>query len=216
MRRQVSAPVSVGALVRMSPAQRDEVFRSSPAGDIPRGTGDGVAMLPLGPLPTRQQLDTILPNRPAQLLSYDGHAAWVNTRALKLAGITRKTPNPPNGIIVKDPRTGEPTGVLKEAAIGLVTRHLPATLRADRMAALRSVIEEAHRNGVTSLQNSTGNAEDLELYAEARRDGELLVQTEWLGIDATVRTWLSRAEGYIPPVEIGEVVRCSGVGRVSE
>ena len=43
---------------------------------------------------------------------------------------------------------------------------------------------------------------------------EVLVRTEWLGIDATVRTWLSRAEGYIPPVEIGEVVRCSGVGRV--
>jgi NADPH-dependent curcumin reductase CurA len=45
-------------------------------------------------------------------------------------------------------------------------------------------------------------------------DGEVLVKTEWLGIDATVRTWLSRAEGYIPPVEVGEVVRCSGVGRV--
>ena len=45
-------------------------------------------------------------------------------------------------------------------------------------------------------------------------DGEVLVRTEWLGIDATVRTWLSKAEGYIPPVEIGEVVRSSGVGRV--
>ena len=45
-------------------------------------------------------------------------------------------------------------------------------------------------------------------------EGEVLVRTEWIGIDATVRTWLSRAEGYIPPVEIGEVVRCSGVGRV--
>jgi hypothetical protein len=53
MRRQVQVPVSVGMLVRMSPAQRDEVFRSSPAGDVPRGTGEGVALLPLGPLPTR-------------------------------------------------------------------------------------------------------------------------------------------------------------------
>jgi NADPH-dependent curcumin reductase CurA len=44
--------------------------------------------------------------------------------------------------------------------------------------------------------------------------GELLVRTEWIGIDATVRTWLSKAEGYIPPVEIGEVVRSSGIGRV--
>jgi NADPH-dependent curcumin reductase CurA len=45
-------------------------------------------------------------------------------------------------------------------------------------------------------------------------EGEVLVRTDWLGIDATVRTWLSRAEGYIPPVEIGEVVRCSGIGTV--
>ena len=45
-------------------------------------------------------------------------------------------------------------------------------------------------------------------------DGEVLVRTDWLGIDATVRTWLSKAEGYIPPVEIGEVVRCSGIGTV--
>jgi hypothetical protein len=53
MRRQVHVPVSVGMLLRMSPAQRDELFRSSPAGDVPRGTGEGVALLPLGPLPTR-------------------------------------------------------------------------------------------------------------------------------------------------------------------
>jgi hypothetical protein len=53
MRRQVRVPVSVGALMRMSSAQRDEVFRSSPAGDVPRGTGEGVALLPLGPVPTR-------------------------------------------------------------------------------------------------------------------------------------------------------------------
>jgi NADPH-dependent curcumin reductase CurA len=45
-------------------------------------------------------------------------------------------------------------------------------------------------------------------------DGEVLVRTDWLGIDATVRTWLSQAEGYIPPVEVGEVVRCSGIGTV--
>jgi hypothetical protein len=53
MRHQVHVPVSVGALVRMSPAQRDEVFRSSPAGDVPSGKGEGVALLPLRPVPTR-------------------------------------------------------------------------------------------------------------------------------------------------------------------
>ena len=53
MRPRVQMPMSVGSLVGMSSAQRDEVFRSSPAGDVPRGTGDGVALLPLGPVPTR-------------------------------------------------------------------------------------------------------------------------------------------------------------------
>src|SRR6476661_5878711 len=56
--------------------------------------------------------------------------------------------------------------------------------------------------------------EAVEGVVPAPGDGEVLVRTDWLGIDATVRTWLSRAEGYIPPVEIGEVVRCSGIGTV--
>jgi predicted amidohydrolase YtcJ len=140
-------------------------------------TGHGWFYEPFaGGLPTKQQLDALVPNRPAELLSYDGHTAWVNSRALKLAGITKKTPNPPNGIIVKDARTGEPTGVLKEAAIGLVSRHVPATTRAERLASLRATIEDAHRNGVTSIQDAAAVADDLDLYAEARRDGELLVR----------------------------------------
>ena len=61
-------------------------------------------------LPTRQMLDSIVPDRPAQILSYDGHTAWVNTKALQLAAITRRTPDPKNGAIVKDARTGQPTG----------------------------------------------------------------------------------------------------------
>ena len=49
---------------------------------------------------------------------YDGHSLWVNSRALAIAGITKDTPDPKNGVIVKDPKTGEPTGVLKESAAG--------------------------------------------------------------------------------------------------
>ena len=69
-----------------------------------------------GGLPTRQQLDALVPDRPAYMTCYDGHTAWANSRALALAGITAKTPDPTGGVIVKDPRTGEPTGVLKESA----------------------------------------------------------------------------------------------------
>jgi len=145
--------------------------------DAPWVLGRGWYYQPFpGGLPTRQQLDAIVSDRPAQIISYDGHTAWVNTRALRLAGITKRTPNPPRGVIVKDPKTGEPTGVLKEAAMSLVSTHVPKPTRADRASALRAAIGEAQRNGITSIQNASGNADEFELYADLRRDGDLGVR----------------------------------------
>ena len=129
-----------------------------------------------GGLPTREQLDALVPDRPAYMECYDGHTGWANSMALELAGITRKTPNPVNGIIVKDPRTGEPTGVLKEAAQQLVRAVLPEVTREDRLRALRAAIREAHRVGVTSVQNASGSAEEFELYREIQKAGELQVR----------------------------------------
>jgi predicted amidohydrolase YtcJ len=126
--------------------------------------------------PTRQQLDAVVPGRPVQIVSADGHTSWVNTRALKLAKIVRRTPDPARGVIVRDARTGEPTGVLKESAMALVGSHVPATTLAERAAALRAAIGEAQRNGITSVQNTNGNSGDVELYADARRDGDLGVR----------------------------------------
>jgi predicted amidohydrolase YtcJ len=127
-------------------------------------------------LPTRQELDAVIADRPAELISADGHASWVNSRALRLAGITRQTPNPPNGVIVRDPRTGEATGVLKETAMALVGHRVPAPSPEDRARALRATIDEAHRYGVTSIQTAVKHAEDLELFADARRAGDLSVR----------------------------------------
>jgi predicted amidohydrolase YtcJ len=122
-----------------------------------------------GGLPTRQLLDAVVPDRPAHIVSYDGHTAWVNTKALRLAGITKRTPDPSNGSIVKDARTGEPTGVLKEAAMALVAAHLPPVTREDRARALRAAVSEAHRYGVTSVQVAGATLDDLELFDEAAR-----------------------------------------------
>src|SRR5687768_10913331 len=84
-------------------------------------TGRGWYYQPFnGAMPTRQMLDALVPDRPAYLIAYDGHTGWANTRALKLAGITRRTRAPANGVIVKDSR-GEPTGALKEAAMALMS-----------------------------------------------------------------------------------------------
>ena len=126
-----------------------------------------------GGLPTRQQLDQLVPDRPAYLTAYDGHTAWANSKALAAAGITRKTRNPKNGTIVKDARTGEPTGVLKEAAMGLVGKVLPKVTREDRLAALRRAIDLAHTQGVTSIQNASGSVDDFALYDELRKQGAL-------------------------------------------
>lgn len=129
-----------------------------------------------GGSPTRAQLDEIVPDRPALMRCYDGHSIWVNSRALALAGITRDTPNPPNGEIVRDPKTGEPTGHLKEAAAGLVSKALPAPTDADRRAAIKAAVAHAHQFGVTSIQNAGGSIEEMALYEAAKRDGELMVR----------------------------------------
>lgn len=139
-------------------------------------TGRGWYYQPFaGTLPTRQLLDTLVPDRPAYLVAYDGHTGWANTKALKLAGITRHTRNPLNGVIVKDPRTGEPSGALKEAAMALMTA-TPQPTTEDKIAAIRAGLVEAHRVGITSVQNAGGSAEDLELYDGLRKRGQLTLR----------------------------------------
>jgi len=126
--------------------------------------------------PTRQLLDRLVGDRPARLLSADGRMAWVNTRALRLAKITRKTGAPSMGAIVHDGRTGEPTGLLEGSAVALVERLLPAPTMGDRERALRTAIATAHRYGVTSVQDVADGPEDLAAYASAQRTGDLQVR----------------------------------------
>ena len=126
-----------------------------------------------GGLPTRQQLDGLIPDRPAFMRCYDGHTGWANSRALALAGITRTTPDPKGGNIVKDTKTGEPTGALKEAAQDLMDKVLPKPSRQDKLHAIRAAVAEAHRFGITSVQNAGGDAEEIGLFDEVRRAGDL-------------------------------------------
>jgi predicted amidohydrolase YtcJ len=130
-----------------------------------------------GGLPTKAQLDAVISDRPALMTCYDGHSVWANSKALALAGITKDTPDPKNGSVVKDAKTGEPTGVLKEAARGLINKVIPTATHAERLAALRSGSAYAHRLGVTSVQSTSGSPEELDLYAEAKAHGDLSVRT---------------------------------------
>jgi predicted amidohydrolase YtcJ len=129
-----------------------------------------------GGLPTRAQLDAAVKDRPAMMTCYDGHTTWVNSRALALAGIKRATPNPKNGVIVRDPSTGEATGALKEDAQDLVQKVLPVPSREDRLNALRRAIGEAQRLGVTSVQDAGIEPEEFDLFVELEHRNELGVR----------------------------------------
>lgn len=126
--------------------------------------------------PTRQMLDAAVADRPVYLRSRDGRAAWLNTNALRRAGITRHTTAPADGVIVREPRGGAPAGVLKGAAVALAARIVPRTTREDRVRGLRAAIVEAHRHGVTSVQDTIARADDFMVYDEARRAGDLNVR----------------------------------------
>jgi len=140
-----------------------------------------------GAMPTRQLLDLLVPDRPAYLIAYDGHTGWANTRALTAAGITRATKNPANGIIVRDARTGQPTGALKEAAMALMSKVAPQPTDEDRLAAIRAAMDEAHRLGITSVQDAGGTAADLELLDRLRKRNELTLRVyQALKADATL------------------------------
>ncbi len=107
---------------------------------------------------------------------YDGHTRWLNSKALAAAGITRKTRDPANGVIVRDPVTGEPTGVLKEGAQALVDHAIPALSREAKLAALRAGVAEAQRFGVTSVLDAGVGAEELDLFDALRAAGQLGVR----------------------------------------
>jgi predicted amidohydrolase YtcJ len=126
--------------------------------------------------PARSILDEAVLDRPVLVTSEDGNLAWANSKALELAGITRKTRNPRSGIVVKDRRTGEPTGVLKDDAVELVSRLVPEPTRTEKLAALRAAIGEANRLGITSVHSVSPTQEELQLLDEIRKDGDLSVR----------------------------------------
>jgi predicted amidohydrolase YtcJ len=138
-------------------------------------TGGGWSYDAFADQPSRAQLDAAVPDRPALLLSEDGHSLWVNSKALQAAGITRKTRNPKNGIIVRD-RRGDATGVLKGAAMALVDRVVPPPTREERAKALELAMREANRAGITSVQDLGAAAGDLDLYDAARDAGTLTLR----------------------------------------
>lgn len=141
-------------------------------------TGGGWSMESFeGGLPTRQLLDSVVPDRPVYLVNRDHHGAWANTRALELAGVTRDTPDPDDGRIERE-GDGTPSGVLQEGATGLVARLVPAKTAADRLDGLLRAQRLLHSLGITGWQDAllgefNGQPDPSDAYLTAAREGTL-------------------------------------------
>jgi predicted amidohydrolase YtcJ len=144
-----------------------------PGPDWILGRGWDYAMFGAVALPNKKYLDEIFPNRPVFLEGYDGHTYWANSKALALAGVTNETPDPPNGVIVRDAGTHEATGALKESAQQLVSRVVPKPTRGEKLAALLAGMQWANRNGLTRVHSAGGDFEELDLYNELRHHNQL-------------------------------------------
>ncbi len=136
-----------------------------------------------GQLPSANLLDKYVADRPVFLRRYDGHMAVVNSRVLKLAGITAQTPDPPGGIIYRKPGSQEPSGVLRDHAMGLVDRLVPPSSDEEIAEAVRAALAEAARSGVTSVQDMDGSGAAtrrklFRLYQHLARSGQLTVRID--------------------------------------
>ncbi len=130
-----------------------------------------------GGTPARDDLDAVVPDRPVFLPNRDGHSAWVNSKALELAGITRDAPDPPDGRIERDAR-GEPRGTLHEGAMGLVERLIPPPTPAELVKALVAAQQYLHSLGITAWQDAiVGRYATLpdayDAYLELAEEGRL-------------------------------------------
>ena len=135
------------------------------------GGGWSLADFP-GGLPRREALDRLVPDRPVILYNRDGHGAWVNSLALRAAGIDGSTPDPVDGRIERDP-DGEPSGMLQEGATDLVELHVPPVDPAERLAGLLEGQRYLHSLGITGWQDAIVRPEDQAAYAAAVADGSL-------------------------------------------
>ena len=127
---------------------------------------------PGAPLPTKEMINAATPDHPVFVNRLDGHMALANSLALKLAGVTKDTQDPEGGVIVRDPKTGEPTGILKDGAESLVERVAPDKSFEEKHVAAKVATEHAAQMGVTSVTDMSADG-DVGLYQYMLERGEL-------------------------------------------
>jgi predicted amidohydrolase YtcJ len=154
-------------------------------------------------LPTAELIDKYVADRPVFLRRYDGHMAVVNSRVLKLAGITDKTPDPVGGVIYRKPGTKEPTGLLRDNAMGLVEKLIPPPSTTEIAEAVQAALAEARLVGITSVQDMDGSPvatrrELFRIYQQLARSGKLTLRIDlrWPLADWETLAKLGVREGF--------------------
>ena len=157
-------------------------------------------------LPDRSWIDGVSPENPVCVHRYDLHSVLVNSLALRIAGITKDTVSPEGGEILKDPASGEPTGILRDAAVDLVTRHIPKSSRKADLAAAAAALRHAAKLGVTSVHDMS-DASSVEAYRELLSAGRLTARI-------SVYLPIAEMDAFGPedrvPVD-GDMVRIAGM-----
>jgi predicted amidohydrolase YtcJ len=158
-------------------------------------------------VPTRGLIDRVAPDTPVVLRRYDGHMVVANSLALKLAGVTAATPDPPGGVVVRDLK-GEPTGALKDAATDLLAHVIPGKSHGERRRAIERALQVAAGAGVTSIQDMAPDYADVAVYAELlaehRLTTRIYVAPTIANVEDQVKIGIRRAFGS-PWLRLGAV-----------
>jgi predicted amidohydrolase YtcJ len=156
----------------------DRVSRVASGQWVIASSGWHESILEEGRMPTRHEIDPVSPNNPV-FIPRGGHVVTVNTKALELAGITRETPNPPGGVIVRDPATGEATGMLLQNAAQLVRRVLPPP--PDNVPELlKSAMRDLNSYGIVGVIEPGADERQIAVYRAVHDAGEMTVRTDVL------------------------------------
>jgi predicted amidohydrolase YtcJ len=164
--------LGTAASERAAAALAGEAARSRPSGEWLEGRDWDQNRWQPAAFPTRASLDAAVPDRPVALRRVDGHALWVNGKALALAGITGETPDPPGGRIVRD-RAGQPTGVLVDTAMDLVERAMPDVGDEARARRIRQAAAAAVATGLTGVHEMGIDQATVRVYRQLADAGEL-------------------------------------------
>ena len=150
---------------------------ASPDAEWIRGGGWSMDVFGPGAIANKDLLDEIVPDRPVYLESKDGHSGWVNSRALQVMGVDKTSPDPKDGIIDRDPMTGEAIGSLQEDAVLLAYNAMPEWTVEERIGGLRYARDMLHRLGITAIHTGYSDEKDLQAYLALDDKNELNLRT---------------------------------------